>query len=515
MSNKIDTNVEEKNNRRDLLGITVSKSTNFSAWYREIISKAKLVEYTDISGCYAYMPASYEVWELIQKYMDVKLKSMGVRNVYFPIFITETNLNVEKEHVEGFTPEVAWVTHAGDNKLDVKMAVRPTSECAIYPIMSKVVKEGQMLPIKWNQWCNVVRWEFRDPTPFIRSREFLWQEGHTCHRTREAALNELDDIIKIYQETYHLMCIPTIPGTKTRFEKFAGAEETHTIETYIHGANKAVQAATAHLLGTTFSKRESFNICIQQPTSDIDNPSFIDVPLIQNSWGFTTRSIGIMVMTHSDDIGLVIPPKIASRQFVIIPITSSKNSEEVNKFAQHVSQILGSKYRVFVDDNPNFKPGRKYCKYELEGIPFRIEIGQKEASQNRITLVSRISNPKVKISIDVDDNLFNVIDKQIEIFHEVLYLAAITKLDQCIYINSGNDAMSTEFIQTLLKDHIIYTKWCDTEICEEALHKIFHAKTLCIPTEEFKHKIHLNGQNDICGICYKQATKDVLIGKSF
>ena len=272
--------------------------------------------------------------------------------------------------------------------------------------MARVVKDDPRLPIKWNQWCSVVRWEFKDPTPFIRSREFLWQEGHTAHLTEQAARTELINIIQLYQQTYKLLCVPTISGTKTRFEKFAGADETYTVETYLPDANRVVQAATAHLLGTNFSKSTCFNIYVQQSKTlsesitetpnhmiacdDILSENSKRVYLTQNSWGFTTRSIGIMIIHHSDNHGLIIPPLVASQQFVIIPIIKGDNFSEVNEYAHYIKQLLAIKYRVFVDDNPNQRSGRKYNKYELEGIPFRIEIGSNEIIDKQITLKSRI-----------------------------------------------------------------------------------------------------------------------------
>src|SRR3989304_2025662 len=286
------------------MSITVDKNNDFSQWYRQIVLKSNMIKYYDVSGCYVLLPNSYGLWENIKEFLDTQFKKLGVENCYFPLFITKSNMEKEKEHIEGFQPEVAWVTKIGnledkgnkddkeDNNLVEPLAIRPTSECAMYPIFPSLIKSHKDLPLKLNQWCNVVRWEFKDPYPFIRSREFLWQEGHTCFSNKEDATKEIKAIINIYKNCYeNLLAVPVIKGVKTEKEKFAGGELTFTLEGFIPEIGKGLQACTAHYLGQNFSKM--FEITYQ---NEKEEKNFIH----QNSWGFTTRSIGAMIMTHSD-----------------------------------------------------------------------------------------------------------------------------------------------------------------------------------------------------------------------
>src|SRR3989344_5176900 len=296
---------------RATLGITVKKSDDFGEWFSQIIQKADLIDYTEVSGCYVYKPGSYAIWETVQAWLDAKFKGLGVKNAYFPLLIPESLLKREAQHVAGFTPEVAWVTHSGETKLAERLAVRPTSETVMYAHYAKWIKSHRDLPLLLNQWCSVVRWEFKNPVPFLRSREFLWQEGHTAHRDRKSAEREVHIVLDYYAETYEsVLAVPVIKGHKTESEKFAGALFTTTVEVFLPNG-RAAQGATSHCLGQNFAKAFEISYLDEQEQKQY---------VWQNSWGFSTRSIGLAVMMHSDDQGLVLPPAIATTKVVLVPI---------------------------------------------------------------------------------------------------------------------------------------------------------------------------------------------------
>ncbi|XP_003367590.1 proline--tRNA ligase, partial [Trichinella spiralis] len=316
------------------LGLETTKEGNFSEWYSQVITKAEMIEYYDISGCYIIRPWAFAIWEAIQAWLDRQIKLMDVANCYFPMFVSQAALEREKSHVKGFSPEVAWVTKSGQSEMSEPVAIRPTSETVMYSSFSKWIQSHRDLPLKINQWCNIVRWEFKHPTPFLRSREFLWQEGHTAHANKDDAVKEVHDILDLYARVYEeLLAVPVIKGRKTDKEKFAGADFTTTIEAYIPTSGRGIQAATSHHLGQNFSKM--FDIVYEHPeTQKKEN-------VYQNSWGLTTRSIGVFTMIHSDNQGLVLPPAVAKVQVVIIPcgITSSLDKSVV-KNIQDTCQLL-------------------------------------------------------------------------------------------------------------------------------------------------------------------------------
>jgi len=479
------------------MGITVQKGTDFHDWYKQLLIKAKLINYYDISGCYVLLPNSYGIWEQIQKYLDHEFKKLGVENVYFPLFITKKNLEMEKHHIEGFTPEVAWVTKSGNSDMNEPIAVRPTSECAIYPILPNLIKSHNDLPLKFNQWCNVVRWEFKDPVPFIRSREFLWNEGHTSFSTQEEAQSEVKIMIDVYQKTYkNLLALPVIKGLKTESEKFAGADATYTVESYIPEIGKGVQAATAHCLGQNFSKM--YKIQYQ----DIDGENKL---VWQNSWGFTTRSIGIMLMTHGDDKGVIVPPYVAPIQIVIIPIPFKNKETQIMEYIEKLQYKLSSNFRVHVD-NRNHKPGWKFNYWETMGVPVRLEIGPKDVANNKITVCKR--NDFVKSTIDNDNHLDEALRTIFANIHDQLYHKANVQLLSNISIptNSG------EFIKNLDNKKLCLIKWCNHEACEENIKEISKAKSLCIPLD-----LEMKISDDVkkCIMCNRDATIEVLFGRSF
>ena len=423
----------KSNKNRQELGIVAKKKDNFSKWYLEIVTKCDLIDYSDVSGCYVLRENAYEIWENIKNFIDRKIKKMGVRNAYFPIFIPKSNLCKEQQHIDDFAPEVAWVTETGNQvisdekfetdeigivekmaakikfleekiskgRLDEPLAIRPTSETSMYPHFAKWIRSHRDLPYKVNQWNNVVRWEFKKATPFIRSREFLWQEGHTCYSNEKDARSEVDQVLDLYERVYReLLAVPTIKGTKTEKEKFAGAEMTKTIETFISGSGKAIQAATSHYLGQNFSKM--FNISFEKAVEQGKQRK--EEFVYQNSWGFTTRSIGIMIMTHSDDKGLILPPNIAPCQVMIVPIyQKNKDDEMVDLYAKKIQDWLRKfEIRVSFDNRKGYRPGFKYNLCETNGIPLRIDIGNRDVENSTFDISRRDTLIKTK-GVDFKD----------------------------------------------------------------------------------------------------------------
>ena len=319
-----------------LLAMKWKKQENFAMWYSDVIVLSEMISYYDISGCYILRPWSYKIWEILQKWFDVEIQKLGVENSYFPLFVSQDRLEKEKDHVEGFAPEVAWVTRSGDGELAKPIAVRPTSETIMYPAFSDWIKSHRDLPLKLNQWSNVVRWEFKDPTPFLRSREFLWQEGHTAHSSFEDADEMVRQALELYRRVYEdLYAVPVIPGYKTEEEKFAGGYQTTTVEAYIAGSGRAIQGATSHNLGQNFGKMFDISFQDEKGESQI---------AWQTSWGLTTRSIGVMIMVHGDDQGLVLPPAVAPLQAVIVPIVSKKLTyEDAKPYCESIlNELLGA-----------------------------------------------------------------------------------------------------------------------------------------------------------------------------
>ena len=461
-------------NRRKILGITSKKDENFSDWYVQVINKAELIEYTEVSGCYVLRPNSFQIWKQIQSYVSSRIEIMGVEDAYFPLFIPEKQLATEENHIDGFAPEVAWVTHSGDTPLNERIAVRPTSETVIYPIYSKWIQSHRDLPLKLNQWCNVVRWEFKSCVPFLRSREFLWQEGHTVHATKGEADREVMDILSLYESTFEgLLAVPVIKGRKTEKEKFAGALYTTTCETFIPGSGKAIQAATSHCLGQNFAKM--FNINYEGTDGNTEIPW-------QNSWGLTTRSIGIMIMIHGDDKGLVLPPKVAPTQVVIIPIY--KKGHDSTLIEDYCNTVLSSlKYlgiRTKFDNRGTHNPGFMYSEWELKGVPFQFRIGPKEAKNETIYVVRRDgTRSEIKLE-NVSSFLF-----MIEEYQTHLLETARNKLNSHVKKVTNWDDFMTE----LDEGNILLVPWCKRIECEEAIKhqsvvdstKEGSAKSLCIP----------------------------------
>ena len=483
---------------------------SFSDWYEEVIKKSEMVSYySDISGCYILRPYSFEIWENITKFFDAKIKAIGVKNCYFPMFVSEDALNKEKSHVEGFSAEVAWVTHHGDKPLDKKVALRPTSETVMYPYFAKWINSHRDFPLLLNQWCNVVRWEFKHPTPFIRTREFLWQEGHSAHTSESESDEFMLKILGFYEDVFsQLLAIPVIKGFKSENEKFAGALRTSTIETLVTENGKGIQCATSHNLGQNFSKM--FDIKYLDKNKEFQYAW-------QESWGLSTRSIGVMIMIHSDNNGLVLPPRVAPIQVVTVPIiTSSDKNGEISKKLEEISnELTNAGIRVKFDNDEMHNPGFKYNYWELKGVPLRIEFGKKDLEQKQVTMVARDNKTKVPIPIE---GLVSRIKIELDNFHDRLYNSAKERYDA-----QRKEARSfQEFHSLLNKRNSILTPWCTDPKCEDEVklkvkslseqdeENAGTCKTLCLPLQQEKLK-----DDDVCFNCGQKAFKWAMWGRSY
>ncbi|MBI3036482.1 proline--tRNA ligase [Candidatus Woesearchaeota archaeon] len=363
------------------IGLTAKKSEDFSEWYTQLIAKAELADYTKVSGCMVLRPYGYAIWEKIVKEVDSRLKKMGVQNCYFPLFIPESLLKKEEQHVKGFAPEVAWVTHASDTKLDERLAVRPTSETIMYDSVSKWVRSWRDLPLKLNQWNNVVRWEFKHPTPFIRTREFLWCEGHTAFATKEEAEQEINDIMALWKEiTENYLALAGVAGRKGEAEKFAGALASYSIEYFLPNG-KAAQGPDAHFDGQNFAKAFDITFLNEEGKKDY---------VWQNTWAITTRMLGIIAMVHGDDHGLIIPPRIAPIHAVIVPILFEDSKKDVLAVAEKIRKELEKEnIAVEVDARETYTAGWKFNEWELKGVPIRIELGPRDLEKQQLVLFRR------------------------------------------------------------------------------------------------------------------------------
>ncbi|CUS21001.1 LAQU0S02e03466g1_1 [Lachancea quebecensis] len=505
-----------------LIGITVDKKLDFSGWYQQVLTKGEMLDYYDVSGCYILRPPSYAIWEKIQRWFDDKIKAIGVQNAYFPMFVSSRVLEKEKDHIEGFAPEVAWVTRAGSSELEEPIAIRPTSETVMYPYYAKWVQSYRDLPLKLNQWNSVVRWEFKHPQPFLRTREFLWQEGHTAHLGQDEAIEEVMQILDFYAGVYEeLLAVPVVKGKKTEKEKFAGGDFTTTCEGYIPQTGRGIQGATSHHLGQNFSKM--FNISVENPLG----PEHPKVFAYQNSWGLSTRVIGVMVMIHSDNKGLVIPPRVSQHQCVVLPVgINSKTSDEqravIHQKAREIEQKLrASNVRAFGDYNDNYTPGWKFSQYELKGIPLRLEFGPKDMSQDQVSVVRRNDNRKFTVKIaDLETRIPEILEEM----QNDMYLKAKDLFDtHRVIVEEWKD-----FVPALNKKNVILAPWCGVTECEEDIKDSsakrddgeefeadekapsMGAKTLCIPFEQPELK---EGQK--CIRCDKKAIQYCMFGRSY
>ncbi|KAJ5159712.1 proline--tRNA ligase [Penicillium canariense] len=489
-----------------LIGIDVSKEENFSDWYQQILTKGDMLDYYDVSGCFILKPASYFIWEEIQNFFNKKIKKLGVKNCSFPLFVSEDVLQREKDHIEGFAAEVAWVTHAGSTPLEKKIAIRPTSETVMYPYYSKWIRSHRDLPLKLNQWNSVVRWEFSHAVPFLRTREFLWQEGHTAHLTENAAREEVLQILDWYADIYsELLAVPVVKGQKTEKERFAGGLYTTTVEGYIAATGRGIQGGTSHGLGQNFSKM--FNITVEDPSAKTAEEKEQKAPLHvwQNSWGLSTRSLGVMVMVHSDNKGLVLPPRVAEIQVIIVPvgITAKSTDEDREKLYAEVDGLVAvldaAGVRVESDKREGYSPGWKFNQWELRGVPLRLEFGPGESAGHFVTTARRdVPGKDGKSTIPISE-LATAVPVLLDTIHQDLYNRAdevfkshrkmITNWDEFSPALDNKDLALSPFCllpacETQIKEMSARKAEENTGVVQDARAPSMGAKSLCIPFEQ-------------------------------
>ena len=463
---------------------------DFAKWYTDIVLKAELADYTDTKGCIAIKPYGYAIWENIKDYTDKKFKESGVENVYFPELIPESLLKKEEDHVEGFAPEVAWVTNAGGEDLEERYCIRPTSETMFSTLYSKWLSSWRDLPMVYNQWCSVLRWE-KETRPFLRSREFLWQEGHTIHETAEEAKERTIQMLNIYADVIeNFLAIPVLKGLKTEKEKFAGAEETYTVESLMHDG-RALQSGTSHYFAQNFTK--PFDIKFQ-------NREGKEEYAYQTSWGISTRLIGGIIMAHGDDRGLKLPPKVAPIQVIIVPIAQHK--EGVLDKANEIFSTLKAEYRVKVDDRDNYSTGFKFNDWEMRGVPIRLEIGPRDIENGTCILVRRDTFQKETVQIS---NLSNRIKELLEDIHKNMYNSCLENVKKRTTIAHTLD----EILNNLNTNQgYVKTMWCGETKCEDKVKEVTGAHSRCIP---FKQE----NLGDKCAICGKPAKKMIVWGRQY
>lgn len=474
---------------KKLVEAITSMDVDFAQWYTDIVKKAELIDYTSVKGCMVIKPAGYAIWELLQKQLDERFKEAGVQNVYLPMFIPESLLEKEKDHVEGFAPEVAWVTHGGLQPLQERLCVRPTSETLFCDFYKNDVQSYRDLPKVYNQWCSVVRWE-KETRPFLRSREFLWQEGHTAHATAEEAEERTIQMLNVYADfCEEVLAIPVIKGRKTDKEKFAGAVATYTIESLMHDG-KALQSGTSHNFGDGFAK--AFGI---QFTDKDNTLKYVH----QTSWGMSTRVIGAIIMVHGDDFGLVLPPKVAPVQVAIIPIQQKK--EGVLGKAYELRERLKGSFRVKVDDTDK-SPGYKFAEAEMRGFPLRLEIGPKDIEEGKCVLCRRDTREKIEVSLDeVEGKVRELLET---IHHDMLEKA---RAHRNLHTYTAKDKGEFEKLFTE-KAGFVKAMWCGEQSCEEIIKEKWSVTSRCIPFEQEQI-------TDTCVCCGKPAKKMVYWGRAY
>lgn len=471
----------------------VEKITNmnedFAQWYTDVVTKAELIDYSSVRGSMIIRPYGYAIWENIKAALDYEIKQTGHENVYMPLLIPESLLQKEKDHIEGFAPEVAWVTHGGEEKLAERLCIRPTSEVLFAEHYKNIIHSYRDLPKLYNQWSNVVRWE-KTTRPFLRTLEFLWQEGHTCHETEEEAHEETLKMLGVYVDICErILAIPVIKGRKTEKEKFAGANYTYTIESLMHDG-KALQSGTSHNFGTGFA--ETFGIEFLNREGKLQ-------PVHQTSWGFTTRIIGAMIMVHGDDKGLVLPPEIAPTQVIIIPIAQHK--EGVLDAAYEIQHSLKASVRVDIDASEK-KPGWKFNESEINGIPIRLEIGPKDIEEKKVVLVRRDTGEKIHVAIEQVETEISRLLRDIQ---KALYDKALSHRLNKTTIATNMD----EFKDTLLHHGgFIKAMWCGDQACEDQIKEDTQATSRCIPFDE-------EAVTDSCVYCGKAASELVYWAKAY
>ncbi len=462
---------------------------DFAKWYTDVVKKAELCDYSSVRGCMILRPYGYAIWENIQKYLDAKFKETGHENVYMPMLIPEGLLQKEKDHVEGFAPEVAWVTHGGSEKLQERLCVRPTSETLFCEHYANIINSYRDLPKLYNQWCSVMRWE-KTTRPFLRTSEFLWQEGHTMHETAEEAIEETERMLNVYADFCEkILAIPVVKGKKTDKEKFAGAEATYTIEAMMHDG-KSLQSGTSHYFGDGFA--HAFDIKYTDRNNKLQYPH-------QTSWGVTTRLIGAIIMTHGDDNGLVLPPYIAPVQVVVIPVQQQK--EGVVEKATEVCNRLKASFKTSIDTSDHM-PGWKFAEYEMKGVPLRLELGPKDIEKNQCVLVRRDTREKIFVNLDELETKITEILADIQ---ENLFKRALENRENRTYT-----AVTLDEIKEISDNHngFIKTMWCGNVECEEKLKEVAGVSSRCMPFAQ-------ETVSEVCPVCGKPAKAMVIWGKAY
>ncbi|WP_199618026.1 proline--tRNA ligase [Paenibacillus alkalitolerans] len=466
---------------------------DFSRWYLDAIRKADLMDYAPVRGCIVFKPDGYELWELIQRQLDDRFKATGHRNAYFPLFIPESFFQKEKEHVEGFNPELPWVTEAGGEKLEERLAIRPTSETMIGHMYAKWIQSYRDLPVLINQWANVVRWEKRT-LPFLRTSEFLWQEGHTAHEDEADARKETMLMLETYREfVENVLAIPVIAGQKTESEKFAGAVDTYSIEAMMRDG-RAVQAGTSHYLGTNFA--EAFEI----KYLDRENKQQL---VHTTSWGVSTRLIGALIMVHGDDRGLILPPKVAPTQAVLIPIGPPAKREPVlAKAGEMLADLKAAGVRIRMDDRNDVSPGWKFNEYEMRGIPIRIELGPRDLENGQAVLVSRVTGEKRAVALD---NIAEEVKAQLEAVHQEMYNRALAFTQENFRSVETLDELKSS--DDKLRGFVL-AGWCGSRECESTVKEETGATSRNIPFEPKERKTK-------CLVCGKDAKHTVVFARAY
>jgi len=523
----------EKNSERDdakiegavQIAIGVKKEVDFAAWYTNVLIKADMLDYYSVSGCYVLKPWSYSIWENIQEWFNSKIKEMGVENAYFPMFVSQKVLEREKNHIEGFSPEVAWVTRAGQSDLEEPIAIRPTSETAMYPYYAKWIKSHRDLPLKLNQWNSVVRWEFKAPQPFLRTREFLWQEGHTAHLTKAEADKEVLEILDLYRRVFEeLLAVPVIPGVKSEKEKFAGGLYTTTVEGFIPTTGRGIQAATSHCLGQNFSRPEMFNIFVEDPNDPTGQGKLF---VWQNSWGLSTRSIGVMVMVHGDNQGLVLPPRVASVQVVIVPcgITAKTTEEQRQEITAKCEELAATLKKVGVraraDLRDGYTPGYKFNDWEQKGVPLRLEIGPQDLAKKQTLGVRRDTGVKAPVPLA---GIETAVPALLETIQNEMFARA-----KEVYWSRIKPVTEWEKVVPALDDKcVVVLPWCEVESCEDDIKErsgraaepqderapSAGAKSLAIPFDQSRWDPIIPGKTK-CPACGSDAKRWTLFGRSY
>ena len=475
-------------NKKMVEAIT-SMEENFAQWYTDVVKKAELASYSGVRGCMIVRPYGTALWENIRNDLDGRFKALGHENIMMPMFIPESLLQREKDHVEGFAPEVAWVTHGGEEKLQERLCVRPTSETVFCEHYADIIHSYRDLPKLYNQWCSVVRWE-KTTRPFLRTMEFYWQEGHTMHETAEEAMKETEQMLNVYADfCEESLAIPVVKGRKTDKEKFAGAQATYTIEAMMHDG-KALQSGTSHYFGDGFAR--AFDIQYTDRNNQLQYPH-------QTSWGMSTRIIGAIIMTHGDDNGLVLPPAVAPIQLVILPIAQHK--EGVLDKARELATRLSSVARVKLDDSDN-SAGWKFAEYEMKGVPLRLEIGPRDIENNQCVLVRRDNREKTVVSLD---ELETKVPELLKAVHDGLYQKALARRESMTYTATNMDEMKTIADE---KPGLIKAMWCGDLECEMKLKEEAGVTSRCMPFEQ-------EMVGDTCVCCGKPTKTMVVWGKAY